>query len=452
MKQKRNKTIIITAILCMALGLTACQLPTTDKQDAAEEPELYLVDESVAAPEWTDSYTAEPKQKGDLRIMQISDPHYYSPRLTDQCTLYQNAMVSAAGRDALHIGEILDAFFEQMQQYDPDVLIVSGDLSMNGEKASHEDFAAYLRQFEENGIQVLVIPGNHDINSQSPWEIRGNRAILTENVTPEEFEEIYADFGYNEAIYRDEDSLSYVADLGKNCWVIMLDASIYKDGDVKPGGLLSKATRDWVSGVLEDAKAQGVRVISTTHQNLLVHNENFISDYTIVDGASLAEKYIENGVAINLSGHLHCMNIVERRGVFYEVAMESLSVWPNLYGQLDIREDGTMSFSTHATIHSSNSYAYMLDSTNRTLGTRFSEEGLTEDEISAMRDFIVQMNIAYFAGRLEPSEVYEKDEGYLLWKKKASESRNLEFIESIMQETRRDHTYIASFCLEQQEE
>ena len=39
MKQTRNKTIIITAILCMALGLTACQLPTTDKQDAAEEPE-----------------------------------------------------------------------------------------------------------------------------------------------------------------------------------------------------------------------------------------------------------------------------------------------------------------------------------------------------------------------------------------------------------------------------
>ena len=152
----------------MALGLTACQLPSTiGRQDAAEEPERYLVDESVAAPEWTDSYTAEPKQKGDLRIMQISDPHYYSPRLTDQCTLYQNAMVSAAGRDALHIGEILDAFFEQMQQYDPDVLIVSGDLSMNGEKASHEDFAAYLRQFEENGIQVLVIPGNHDINSQS---------------------------------------------------------------------------------------------------------------------------------------------------------------------------------------------------------------------------------------------------------------------------------------------
>ena len=92
----------------------------------------------------------------------------------------------------------------------------------------------------------------------------------------------------------------------------------------------------------------------------------------------------------------------------------------------------------------------MLDSTNRTLGSRFSEEGLTEDEISAMRDFVVQMNIAYFAGRLEPAEVYEKDRGYLLWKEKAPDSRNFEFIESIMQETCRDHTYIAPFRLEQQ--
>ena len=31
---------------------------------------------------------------------------------------------------------------------------------------------------------------------------------------------------------------------------------------------------------------------------------------------------MESGVAINLSGHMHCMNIVDRNKQFYEVAME----------------------------------------------------------------------------------------------------------------------------------
>lgn len=433
--------------LCVSLSLGGCRVSGKEKESAAE-PELFLVDESVSVPKWTDSYVADEKNQGDLRVIQISDPHYYSMRLTDECTLYQNVMAQAAGRDALHIGEILQAFFEQMQQYEPDVLIVSGDLSMNGEKYSHEDFAKYLRQFEEEGIEVLVIPGNHDINSTSAWEIRDNAATPADVVTPDEFEEIYADFGYKEAIYRDENSLSYVADIGKNCWVMMLDASIYKDGIRKPGGSLSRATRDWIDRILETAKKQGVRIFSTTHQNLLVHNENFISDYTIVDGVSLVEKYMESGVAINLSGHMHCMNIVDRNKQFYEVAMESISVWPNLYGQLDLREDGTISFSTHATIHDGNSYAYILDSTNRTLGRRFSTEGLTEEEIAVMQEFIVQMNIAYFSGKLDSIAGAESDTAYKLWKEKAPGSNAFMLIDSILNTKRQDHTYIESFGLE----
>lgn len=438
---------MIVTFFCMTVLLSACQF-TEKKGTKTNEITLYQVDESVKPPTWEDSYIADEKADGDLRIIQISDPHYYSPRLTDGCTLFQNAMANAAGRDALHIQEILDAFFVQMQQYEPDVLIVSGDLSLNGERASHEDFATYLSQFEKQGIQALVLPGNHDINSTSAWEIRDNTAILTDGVSPEEFEQIYMDFGYGEALYRDKDSLSYVADIGNKCWIMMLDASIYKDNVSQPGGRLSKATRDWIGDILSKAREQKVRVLSSSHQNLLVHNENFVSDYTILDGASLVEKYIEEGVAVNLSGHMHCMNIADRREQFYEVAMESISVWPNLYGQLDVRASGELSFSTHATIHNANSYAYMLDSTNQTLGSRIPDIGLTEEEITSMRDFVVQLNIAYFAGKLESTEYYKTSEGYLLWKEKAPDSRNFAFVESIVQEQRKDHTYIAPFVVE----
>lgn len=452
-RRKTNRISQLLFLISVSAMLNGCAFSANSKtEETTQEIEPYIVDETIQAPTWEDSYTVGEKEEGDFRIIQISDPHYYSMRLTDECTLYKNAMARAAGRDALHIGEILDAFFEQMQEYNPDLLIVSGDLSMNGEKASHEDFAAYLSKFEEKGISVLVIPGNHDINSQGAWEIRDNVARPTEVVTPEEFAEIYADFGYKEALKRDESTLSYVADIGNNYWALMLDASIYKDGVVKPGGRLEQDTREWIQEVLDAAKEQGVKVISTTHQNLLVHNENFISDYTILDGASIVESYIKEGVAINLSGHLHCMNIVDRRENFYEVAMESLSVWPNLYGQLDIRKNGEISFVTHQTKHEANSYAYMLDSTTRTLGSRVSEDNVTEEEAEAMRDYVVQMNVAYFAGKILSSDEYKEHDGYKLWKDKAPESRNLEFIESIIASKRTDHTYIEAFIPQAQEE
>ena len=70
------------------------------------------------------------------------------------------------------------------------------------------------------------------------------------------------------------------------------------------------------------------------------------------------------------------------------------------------------------------------------------EEGLTDQERTVMRDFVVQMNVAYFSGKLKSKEEYESEEGYRLWKEKAPGSSSFQFIESIVQGERRDHTFI----------
>lgn len=447
---KRKLEVAIIILLTALFFVSGCG--NAAEEAKKDEIALYQVDESIDAPDWTDTYVAGEKEAGDLRIIQISDPHYYSLSITDQGNLYQSAMAKAAGRDALHIGEILDAFYDQMQCLQPDILIVSGDLSMNGEKASHQDFANYLSRFEENGISVLVIPGNHDINSTSAKAIYDTGAIETENVTPEEFEDIYKQFGYADAIYKDAGSLSYVADAGKNCWIIMLDASIYRDRIIKQSGYLSSDTRQWVYDIIDEANEKGVRVITVTHQNLLVHNENFISDFTVVDGASFVENLMKKGVAINLSGHMHCMNIIDRKEKFYEVAMESISVWPNLYGQLDISEDNIYEFSTHATEHEGNSYAYMLDSTDRTLGNRVPQFDIPQEQLDQMRQFVVKMNVDYFAGKTMTEEEYLQEEGYKLWQEYAPDSVNGEYINSIVHQKRNDHTYILPFKVEKVEQ
>ena len=48
-------------------------------------------------------------------------------------------------------------------------------------------------------------------------------------VSGEEFAEIYGEFGFDEALSRDQDSLSYVSRLNDSTWLLMLDANTLHD-------------------------------------------------------------------------------------------------------------------------------------------------------------------------------------------------------------------------------
>lgn len=51
---------------------------------------------------------------------------------------------------------------------DPDVLLISGDLTKDGEREGHEALAGILERFEEEtGAQVYITPGNHDLNNSN---------------------------------------------------------------------------------------------------------------------------------------------------------------------------------------------------------------------------------------------------------------------------------------------
>ena len=66
--------------------------------------------------------------------------------------------------------QLWQAFESEVLEAHPDALILSGDLSLNGEKANHLEFAEKLRKIKDAGIPVYVIPGNHDINKPNAGE------------------------------------------------------------------------------------------------------------------------------------------------------------------------------------------------------------------------------------------------------------------------------------------
>ncbi len=264
------------------------------------------------------------------RIMLATDVHYLSPSLTDGGAYFQALLASSDGKVTMYVDELVDAFAEVVVREDPDALVIAGDLTYNGERQSHLDFASKLRTIARAGIPVLVIPGNHDIACPMAARFEGDGYEFVESVTAREFAEIYGEFGYGGALARDTDSLSYVWELAPALRLLFVDVN----GTRTPGEV-SSSTAAWVEGQLADAAGVGARVVAVSHQSLLAHT--FVTDGYVAGGAArLLDLYKRHGVAANLCGHYHIQHITVDDDGFTEMATSSLSVSPNQYALVEI--------------------------------------------------------------------------------------------------------------------
>ena len=185
--------------------------------------------ETEETPPETEYDPGEPvaREKIETNLMIASDIHYMSPSLTDYGKAYQTMADNGDGKVIQYMPQIWEAFASKVKEARPDALILSGDLTLDGEKVNHQEFAGRLRELEAAGVPVLVIPGNHDINNHNASAYFGDERTYVESVSPEEFKEIYGEFGYAEAASQAPDSLSYLYILNDTTWVMMLDTCIY---------------------------------------------------------------------------------------------------------------------------------------------------------------------------------------------------------------------------------
>ena len=181
--------------------------------------------------------------------------------------MFQSMVEHGDGKLTNYVREITDAAFEEIQLLTPDVLIISGDLSLQGEKRSHEELAGRLDALERAGIAVVVIPGNHDINNPSAAVYSGMDRYPAEPTTPADFVSIYSEFGYSEANSRDIHSLSYTYDLGPSMRLLMLDTCQYEPRN-RVGGMIKTETYEWIDKELKAADEDGVILLPVAHHNL----------------------------------------------------------------------------------------------------------------------------------------------------------------------------------------
>lgn len=279
-----------------------------------------------------------------LTAMVISDDHVIAPSLHDNGSSFTEYAANDAGADLKYSATIFNAFIAQALKTNPDVVIVSGDITNNGEKASHEYVAKQLKRLTRAGIRVYVVPGNHDINNPLTRRFKGKHQYETDGVSPEQFKQIYHAAGYGQATQHDSNSLGYLVKPSKKTWFLMLNSAIYKSnyqhGSSTVGGGLTDGTLDWIAKIGREAKQQGATLIPVLHHNTMDHTM-IHQDYTIGYADQVRNTFAKAGIKLSLTGHIHAQSIKQQAvsgRSLTDIASGALIIGPHYYGTLKINQ------------------------------------------------------------------------------------------------------------------
>lgn len=271
---------------------------------------------------------------GEVKIAVLSDTHYYPLNYVSDCEDYET-YVGGDPKMLEESGSILDAALQMVREDAPDILVVSGDLTKDGEKLGHEQLSERFQAIEdETDTEVFVINGNHDVfNYEDSCTFENGSKEYAETTTADDFRQIYANFGYNgdcEAEYftnpnHDEGEiageLSYTVDLGKFT-IVAVDSGRYSpDADTGysenehiTAGRVDDDLLPWVVEKVQAAEAEGDTVIGLMHHGLVPHfegEENILSEYVVDNWQATATAFADAGMRYIFTGHMHANDIAQ---------------------------------------------------------------------------------------------------------------------------------------------
>ncbi len=226
---------------------------------------------------------------------------------------------------------IIKGMLNEFVASDKQILLVAGDLT-DGVRISHTTLCQLFAEAEAvSGKRIFVINGNHDID-----DVRTEKYIDVD-----EFKEFYNEFGYGEALCKDENSCSYTAELDGNYRLLAIDSCIYGED----AGRISAETFAWIEAQVAAAKQDGKLLIGMMHHSLLPHF-SVQSPMIDVEGGSymtFASQLADMGVKYVFTGHIHANDISgatsDNGNSIYDVQTGSLITSPNAYRTVEFSSE-----------------------------------------------------------------------------------------------------------------
>ena len=305
---------------------------------------------------------ADKPQDMNLRIAVMSDLHYLSPDMIADTADFEHALNS--DRKLLkESSAILYEKFEQVRADKPDILLVSGDLTKDGEQECHAALAKQLQQLQQDvpGLKIYVINGNHDIRNYNAknFNTADGKAVPATRTEPEDFKRIY-DFVYSDptvlatftpAEGNKAGGLSYVARPVEGLTVIAMDTCRYSSDNTSNGddehetsGAISADLEKWVIEQTAAAKARGDLVIGLEHHGLVPHFDvqpTILPMYLVNGYERIAQEYADAGMSVVFTGHMHAVDIAamttKAGNTFYDIETGSALTYPCPVRFVDLR-------------------------------------------------------------------------------------------------------------------
>lgn len=305
-----------------------------------------------AAAETIEAGTDYPNQ---IKIVHLSDVHYFSQKLYADCGDFTIAENSDR-KTFRESGAIVDKALAEIVAYQPDLVILSGDLTKDGElvchQGMHEKLAAAKKQLANAGKQAMfcVINGNHDINNDDNGrDFSSGKAEHTDLVDPLAFKELYADCGYDDAIAKFDEggsqggSLSYVVRPAKGVTLIVVDSGKYSADQNGLGrdehvtsGVVGEKLLAWVESQAKQARAAGDIVFVTQHHGVIPHfsmEPELMGEYLVDNYEDCQRRYADAGVSAVFTGHMHANDIAsittEAGNTLYDIETCATVTYPS---------------------------------------------------------------------------------------------------------------------------
>lgn len=305
---------------------------------------------------------AEKPQDMNLRIAVMSDLHYLSPDMIADTEDFEHAFNS--DRKLLkESSSVLHEMLERVRADKPDILLVSGDLTKDGEQECHAALAKQLQQLQQDvpGLKIYVINGNHDIRNYNAknFNTADGKAVPATRTEPEDFKQIY-DFVYSDptviatftpAEGNKAGGLSYVARPVEGLTVIAMDTCRYSSDNTSNGddehetsGAISADLEKWVIEQTAAAKARGDLVIGLEHHGLVPHFDvqpTILPMYLVNGYERIAQEYADAGMSVVFTGHMHAVDIAamttKAGNTFYDIETGSALTYPCPVRFVDLR-------------------------------------------------------------------------------------------------------------------
>lgn len=278
-----------------------------------------------------------------LNFYHLTDLHFYANEKIGssgeayklKCDLDQKCMAES--------GAIIDAAFKSVSEdKETEIVLISGDLTFDGEQQSHDALVEKLAALKASGKRVFTTFATHDFYMHARKYTDEEGETELPKYTRAELRQLYNDFGYSEAIAEHE-SYSYCVQLSDDVRLLCLN----DDGDFDEFCGYYNDLLFWIKEQVEDAKKAGCEIFAMTHHPVVEPSPVYplFSHKAMLGGYEFTAPYLADlGIQYIFTGHTHIHDIdfIESKNGnrLYHINTASLIGYPLAYRKVEFSDKG----------------------------------------------------------------------------------------------------------------